>query len=112
MKEVTAYVHRDRVASVVAALKASPAWGDAVMGREHNLAVYLVKGSMLPFDARERHYSMELGDEVVNEFKLELLCKEENVDELVAVIRKAARTGQANAGWITVTNVEQALPIL
>ena len=30
MKEIKAYVHRSRVADVIAALKASPAWAAAV----------------------------------------------------------------------------------
>jgi nitrogen regulatory protein P-II 1 len=65
----------------------------------------------VPIDDRERQYSMELGDEVVNEYKLELLCDEAHVDELVAIVRAVARTGQANAGWVYVTDVQQALPI-
>lgn len=35
---------------------------------------------------------------VVNEFKLELVCEDQQVDELVAIIGRAARTGQAEAG--------------
>lgn len=111
MKEIKAYVHRNRVADVIAALKASPAWGNAVQGGQHNLTVYVVKGSLLPLDDAERHYSLDLGEEVVNEYKLELLCEDAVVDELVGVIRANGRTGQANAGWVTVTEVVQAVPI-
>jgi nitrogen regulatory protein P-II 1 len=111
MKEIKAYVHAHRIASVIAALKASNAWGGAVAGARHNLTVYVVKGSLLPVDARERVFSVELGDEVVNEYKLELLCEDEHVVELVDVIRREARTGQATAGWIYVTEVVSATPI-
>jgi nitrogen regulatory protein P-II 1 len=111
MKEIKAYVHRNRVADVIAAIKATPSWGTATQSRGHNLAVYMVKGSLLPLFADERHYSLDLGDEVVNEYKLELLCEDTEVDELVEAIRDAARTGQSQAGWITVTELARAIPI-
>ena len=111
MKEIKAYVHRNRIADVIAALKDSPAWGGERGGRRHNLAVYIVKGSLLPLDSDEQHYSMDLGDEVVNEYKLELLCEDSEVEPLKAAITAAARTGQAVAGWITVIDVFSATPI-
>ena len=45
---------------------------------------------------------MDLGDEVVNEYKIELLCEDGEVDELSTALVAAARTGQAVAGWVTV----------
>ena len=111
MKEVKAYVHRTRVSDVIAALKDAPVWGGLRGGGRHNLAVYIVKGSMMPLDSSEQHYSVDLGDEVVNEYKLEMLCEDAEVDEIVATIQTSARTGQAVAGWITVTEVARAIPI-
>jgi len=111
MKEIKAYVHRSRIADVIAALKDSPAWGGARGGRRHNLAVYIVKGSLLPLDSDEQHYSMDLGDEVINEYKLELLCEDSEVEPLMAAITSAARTGQTVAGWITVIDVVSSTPI-
>lgn len=111
MKEIKAYVHANRIAEVIAALKSSDAWGQADGGR-HNLTAYVVKGSLLPINERERHYSVELGDEVVNEYKLELHCDDEHVNDLVEIIRRTARTGQSNAGWVYVTEVQQALPVV
>jgi nitrogen regulatory protein P-II 1 len=92
MKEIKAYVqlHRSRIADVIAALKDSPAWGGERGGRRHNLAVYIVKGSLLPLDSDEQHYSMDLGDEVVNEYKLEVLCEDSEVEPLMAAITAAA----------------------
>lgn len=110
MKEIKAYVHRSRIADVIAALKDSPAWGGVRGGRRHNLAVYIVKGSLVPLDSDEQHYSMDLGDEVVNEYKLELLCEDSEVEALAAALTAAARTGQAIAGWITVIDVVSATP--
>ena len=94
MKEIKAYVHRSRIADVIAALKDSPAWGGARGGRRHNLAVYIVKGSLLPLDNAEQHYAVDLGDEVVNEYKLELLCEDSEVEALSAALTDAARTGK------------------
>jgi len=88
MKEIKAYVHRSRIADVIAALKESPAWGGERGGRRHNLAV-----------------------EVVNEYKLELLCEDSEVDALVDAVVAAARTGQAVAGWVTVSELSRAVPI-
>ncbi|MEN9395853.1 MAG: hypothetical protein RLZ81_383 [Pseudomonadota bacterium] len=111
MKEIKAYVHRSRVADVIAALKDCPAWGGERGARRHNLAMYMVKGTLVPLDSDEQHYSMDLGDEVVNEYKLELLCEDDEVDQLVAALHVAARTGQAVAGWITVTDLARVVPI-
>jgi len=111
MKEIKAYVHRNRVADVVAALKDSPTWGGARGDRRHNLALYLVKGFLVPTDGAEQNFSMDLGDEVVNEYKLEVLCDDAEVDALVNAIVDAARTGQVIAGWITVSDLVKAVPI-
>ena len=104
-------MHRTRVADVIAALKNCPCWREAQATRRHNLALYVVKGSLKPLDSEERHYSMDIGDEVVNEYKLELICADEEVDEITAAIQAAGRTGQAVAGWLTVTLLERAMPI-
>ncbi len=111
MKEIKAYVHRSRIADVIAAVKATAAWGSALKARGHNLAVYLVKGSLMAPDHEDRHYSMDLGDEVVSEYKLELLCEDAEVDELLIAICSAARTGQPQAGWVTVSDLVSATPI-
>ena len=54
---------------------------------------------------------MDLGDEVVNEYKLELICEDGEVDQFVAAIAVAARTGQGVAGWIAVVDLVSATPI-
>ena len=109
MKEIKAYVHRSRVAQVIEAVQSTQAWrsrqGDA---GQHNLTVYGVHGFLAPVDEAERHYSMDLGQEVVHEFKLELHCEDGDVAELTAAIRAAARTGQARAGWIVVVDIGSA----
>lgn len=112
MKEIKAYVHRNRAADVIAALKASNAWGDGKAGRNNNLTMYMVKGSLLPLGDAERRYSIDLGDEVVDEYKIELHCEDMDVNELVQAISAAGRTGQPNAGWIYVVDIVRAEAIV
>lgn len=111
MKEIKAYVHRSRIADVIAAVQGTSAWTTGRGSDSHNLAVYLVKGSLLPVDATELRYSLELGEEMVNEYKVELLCGDSEVDELVAALVEAGRTGQAVGGWITVSPIERIVRI-
>jgi nitrogen regulatory protein P-II 1 len=110
MKEIKAYVHSNRIADVIAALKASSVW-NAGGNSDHNLTVYMVKGSLVPLDDAEKRYSVELGEEVVNEHKLELLCSDEYAEELVEIISRVARTGQATAGWVYVVDIAQAIRV-
>lgn len=111
MKEIKAYIHRNRVADVISALKSSVAW-TTVGNDEHNLTAYMVKGSLVPLDEVERRFSVDLGDEVINEYKLELHCSEDHVDELVKIIVASARTGRANSGWVYVMDVVSAVPVI
>lgn len=110
MKEIKAYVHGNRIADVISALKESSAWSASGSG-DHNLTVYMVKGSLVPLDEAEKRYSVELGEEMVNEYKLELHCSDDFADELVQVISRVARTGQVTAGWIYVIDIAQAVRV-
>jgi len=110
MKEIKAYVHGSRISNVLSELKSSAAWS-AVGDDGHNLTVYMVKGSLVPLDDDERHYSMDLGQEVINEYKLELHCSDEQVTELVDIIRRTARTGKGDAGWIYVHGIDEAVRV-
>lgn len=111
MKEIKAYVHRNRIAHVVASLKESAAWSATGSG-DHNLTVYMVKGSILPIDDTEIQFSMDVGDQMINEFKLELYCGDDHAAELAQIIRGAAHTGGGQSGWVYISEIQQALPIL
>lgn len=65
MKEIKAYIHRNRVADVVRALRHAGF---------HNLSIIDVKGLLKALDSQEQDYSIEIGDEVITEVKLELVC--------------------------------------
>ena len=76
-----------------------------------NLTVIPVQSLLKAVDAREQHYSMELAEEVIYESKLELICEDHQVEELVGIISRTARTGQAEAGWIYVSDIIQAVQV-
>ena len=106
MKEIKAFIHRNRIAEVIHAL------GQAgLCGKPGRLSVIDVKGTLEPLDNLERVYSTELGEQVIHEVKLELVVEEERVEEAVALIREHARTGQPEAGWIYLSEIIRAIPV-
>jgi len=111
MKEIKAYVHRNRIADVLQALKASGLCRFDGRTGGRNITVYEVKGSLAPIGHDEEHYSLELAEAVVHEFKLELICDDALADRIVETIRAAAQTGQATAGWICVVDLDRVVPI-
>ncbi len=102
MKEIKAYIHRTRIADVVYALKRAGF---------RNISVVDVKGMLKALDPREEEYSIEIGNKVITEIKLELVCASEQVDEAVNVVRANGRTGRPNSGWIYVSDIEATYEI-
>lgn len=101
--EIKAYVHRNRIADVVDALDSAGF---------KNLTVIDVQGMLQALNNVEQHYSVEIGQKVVAEVKLELFCETENsTAEAVALIRTHAKTGQPTAGWIYLTEIQSAIEI-
>jgi len=62
MKEIKAFIHRNRIADVLHALKDS----HFCAGR-CNLSINDVAGTLQALDSRERNYSIELGEGVITE---------------------------------------------
>lgn len=103
MKEIKAFVHRNRIADVVRALRAAG---------YRNLSVIDVKGILHALSSKEQDYSIEFGGEVITEVKLELFCNDETTTaQAVDIIQTHGRTGQPEAGWIFISEVSVALPI-
>lgn len=111
MKEIKAYIHNHRIADVIRALKESGQCNANAGTGCRNLSVIPVQSLLKAVDVREQHYSIELAEEVIYESKLELICEDHQVDELVGIIARTARTGQAEAGWIYVSDIIQAVPV-
>lgn len=106
MKEIKAFVHRNRVADIVHALR-NAGYCSGVC----NLSVVDVTGTLQALDTQEQGFSLELGQEVITEVKLELVCEDERADEAVRIIRENGRTGQKTAGWVYVIDIGAAYPI-
>jgi len=102
MKEIKAFIHHNRIADVVHALKRAGF---------QKLSVVDVQGLLKALDNKEQDYSLVLGESVINEMKLELICEDARVNQAVQLIQEQARTGQADAGWIYVIEIVQSLQI-
>lgn len=102
MKQVKAFIHRNRVADAVQGLRA------AGFSR---LSLFDVKGLLHALSERELEYSVALGGQVISEVQLELFCEDDEVATAVEIFRRRCRTGHADSGWIYVSNVEQAWAI-
>lgn len=106
MKEIKAFVHRNRIADVLHALKNANFCKGIC-----NLSITDVAGSLQALDTKEQNYSIELGEDIITEVRLELICEDERANEAIALIRENARTGQPLAGWIYINNIADAIPI-
>ncbi len=102
MKEIKAFIHRNRIANVIHALK------EAGFQR---LSVSSVEGMLKALDNKEQDYSVALGEAVISEMKLELVCEATRLDQAIRLIQEEAKTGQNDAGWIYVTDIVQAVKI-
>lgn len=106
MKEIKAFLHRHRASDVIHALGRG-----GFNNGNSNLSIIDVKGTLNALDSQERDYSIELGESIITEVKLELVCDENRADEAVRIILDNARTGKPHAGWIFVSDISRAIPI-
>jgi nitrogen regulatory protein P-II 1 len=103
-REVKAFIHRNRVSDVVDAL---------YQAGLRNLTVIDVEGLLKAMDSKEQRYSVEIGQKVIREVKLELVCEgEDRTAQAVELIQKHARTGRPQAGWIYVTGLLSSTEIV
>ncbi|MDT8321385.1 MAG: P-II family nitrogen regulator [Xanthomonadales bacterium] len=104
IREVKAFIHRNRIADVVGAL---------YQAGYRDLTVIDVQGLLKALDTKEQRYSVEIGQKVITEVKLELVCEgEQRTAKAVELIREHARTGQDHAGWIYVTGLIERTEIV
>ncbi|MBW8373134.1 MULTISPECIES: P-II family nitrogen regulator [Stenotrophomonas] len=102
MKQIKAFVHRNRVADLVHELEAAGF---------RRLSLFDVKGLLRALSAREQQYSVEFGDQVISEMQMELFCEGDEVARVVEIFRRVGRTGHAEAGAVYVSPIEQAFII-
>lgn len=102
MKQIKAFVHRNRVSDLIHALEAAGF---------QRLSLFDVKGLLRALSAREQEYSVEFGDKVISEMQMELFCEDADVARAVEIFRSVGRTGHVDAGWIYVSTIDQSIPI-
>ncbi len=98
MKEIKAFVHRNRAADVLRALKT------AGFSR---FSFTDVKGSLMALDPEERAFSVEFGEQVTPEVKIEFVCEDDRVHEALDLLEKHGRTNQPVSGWVFVTTLDE-----
>lgn len=103
MKEIKAFIHRNRVGNVVHALSQAGFCSDCC-----NLSVVDINDTLAALDNTELDFSVEICVRVISEVKLELLCDDERADETVRIIWKNGRTGQRMVGWVYVVDIGRA----
>lgn len=102
MKELKVYCRRERVDDLVHALRAAGV-GHMTVTHVHSI------GSGI--DPKRAGVSWETGTLYTENAKLEFVCAEAEVDELVAIIKTQARTGEPGDGIVFVSPVERAVKI-
>jgi nitrogen regulatory protein PII len=111
VKEIKAYIRQHRIADVLDALRGSGLCDFGEGAGCHNITVSQVQHPYADAEPAQQHYSMDLAEPVVAEFKLELVCSDGSADALVDLIAKAAHTEKPEAGWIFVSDVLRAVEI-
>lgn len=96
MKEIKAYIHRNRAADVVRALR------KAKLG---HFTLVDVKQVLSALETDGQEYSTEFGARVLTEVKLELVCAPERLDEALSLITANAKTGQPDSGCIYISDI-------
>lgn len=99
MKEIKAFVHRGRAADIVHALLGA--------GFDQ-ISLVDVKGTLRALTPQETEYSVEYGESVVTEVKIEVVCADAQVEMVLGILRTEGRSAQAS-GWVYVSDIEQGM---
>jgi len=102
MKQIKAFVHRNRVSDLIHELAAAGF---------QRLSLFEVKGLLRALNAREQQFSVEFGGQVINEMQMEVFCEDADLPRALEIFQRTGRTGRAEAGWLYVSHVEAALAI-
>ncbi|MEW6325626.1 MAG: P-II family nitrogen regulator [Nitrospirota bacterium] len=102
MKEVKAYIRRNMIDHVIRALE---------QDGFTDMTLVDVKGLTAGLKPEDYHYSLELAEKYMNVVKLEIICRDQDAERVVGLIKTAAHTGRKGDGLIYVTPVEHAVRI-
>lgn len=108
MKQIKVFIHPHRINAVTEALRNCGLCDfDAGIGCQH-ITVSTVQRLYSSADPSQQRYSLDLGEPVVAETKLELICEDALADQIAALIVQA---GKPSAGWVFVTDIGTATRI-
>lgn len=102
MKEIKAYLHPHRAPGVVRAL---------MDNGFRNLCVLDINALMHAVTEQENDHSLTFGESGVVNVRLDLICEDRHVYLATTLIAENARTGQTDAGWIYVSDIQDPIPI-
>lgn len=102
MKEIKIVLRRDRVDPVVQAL------AEADVPRFHVSHVHVLGAGIDPSDAR---LSLEEGTRFTEKAKIEVFCRERDVDRIIDLVREHAATGMRGDGVVAVTDVTRLVSV-
>lgn len=97
MKEIKAFIHRNRAADVLRELKAAGF---------KRFSFNDVQGSLQALDRQNRDFSVEFGEEVTSEVKIEFVCDDDCVLPAVELLQDVGRTNEPVSGWVFVTPLD------
>lgn len=103
MKEIKAYIKPHMLSHVVTALSGLKGLTGLSVTKVQGFGRSRAKGA--------RHRIVEDLIDYVPHIKLEIICSDSFVDEIITIIEKTARTGLTGDGKIYVLNVEAAVRI-
>lgn len=102
MKEIKAYIRKDRADSVIQNLEEAGVKGMTVLD-VNALAEWADQDSF--------SFSIEYVAKYSTVVKIELICRDEDADRLTQIIAQNAHTGKSGDGWVFVSSVEKAVRI-
>jgi len=105
MKEIKAFIRRERVNQTVKELELAGAPGITVT-EVHPVGYGYQPNYFAPHDADELEMYAYLA--IV---KLEVVCADENLEKLLQVVQKTSHTGDAGDGMIFISNITDAIRI-
>lgn len=111
MKEIKAFIHPHRTAAVIQALRESGMCDTQTGATCFHIAISQVQCVHVTGNNSQQHYSVELGEPVVLQTKLELVCEDDAADALLDLIVRNGHAGQHCSGWVHVCALERRLPI-
>lgn len=102
MKEIKAYIRREKAEHVISALEEAGVPGCTA------ITVKAVGAASVP---EEEYMSIDYVEKVSSVTRLEIICKDEDESRLVDVIKKAAYSGRRGDGMIFVSDINYAVKI-